>query len=454
MLALLLACASPEGLVPPDPGPLRADGARLADAHGRTVHLRGVNAGGRAKFAPYAPFEYDDWDRDLDAYLDRAASWGIDVLRVPFTWAALEPTPGDDDEAWLARYDALLDGAAARGMWTIVDAHQDIYSEVYCGDGFPAWTVEDPPDPHHDCPDWFLAYVSGDPEVDAAFDAFWADTRGTRTAFGAMWDRMVDHHAERPGVIGYELLNEPHRGTADADTWGAEVYTPFVASLAARAQARDPDALVFFDASGLDAVDRTPDFPRPEGENLVFAPHFYDASAFLGGTPDPDDVHDGLAQWADVRDDWEMPVLIGEVGVDPDSEAAGVFAEAVWGAVGELGLGTTWWEYSVADEAWNEEHLSIVDGAGVEAEVLVEPLARPYPALLAGADPVTTADGDGWVFTWTPTEGVTELRWPSRRGPVAVEAEGATAEARGDRVYVVAEPGVAEVRVRLAPAAR
>src|SRR6202041_3902502 len=35
-----------------------ADGTRLVDGLGRTVFLRGVDAGGRSKFAPYVPFDF------------------------------------------------------------------------------------------------------------------------------------------------------------------------------------------------------------------------------------------------------------------------------------------------------------------------------------------------------------------------------------------------------------
>lgn len=442
-MLLLLACAEPAPLDVPEPGVIRAEGTRLVDEHGRTLTLRGVNAGGRSKFAPYMPF-----DADVEAYLDRAESWGIDVLRVPFVWAALEPTEGQDDADWLARYDALLDGAAARGMWTVVDAHQDIYGEMYCGDGFPAWTVADPPDPHHDCPDWFNAYLTGDTEVDAAFDAFWSDSTGVRTAFGAMWDRMVDRHADRAGVLGFEILNEPHHGTMDTEVWSDEVYVPFIEEFAARMQARAPDALVFFDATGLDAVDQSPAFERPAGEGLVFAPHFYDPAAFFGGASDPDAVAAGIGRWAALGASWDLPILIGEVGVDPAGEGAGAFAETVWDAVADEGLGATWWEYSVAEEAWNDEHMSIVAADGSEEAALVDALARPYVALLAGDALQASHDGDTWTFVWTATDGVSELRWPSRRGAVDVRVEGGRYEIRGDRVYVEADADTVRVELR------
>lgn len=142
---------------PPESTRLAANGTALVDDLGRVVFLRGVDAGGRSKFAPYVPFDFtdeDDFPTKLAQYMDRAASWGIDAMRVPFTWAALEPVRGQDDEAWLAHYVAIIDAAWARGIWTVIDFHQDVYAENFCGDGFPSWTLSNPPPPSHDCPQW------------------------------------------------------------------------------------------------------------------------------------------------------------------------------------------------------------------------------------------------------------------------------------------------------------
>src|SRR5262245_56330920 len=103
---------------------LKAEGTRFVDALGRTVFLRGVNVGGRSKFAPFAPFEFTDYGAALDSYMDRAASWGITAARVPFVWEAMEPQMGQYDEQFLARYDQLLDAAWKRGIYTVVDFHQ------------------------------------------------------------------------------------------------------------------------------------------------------------------------------------------------------------------------------------------------------------------------------------------------------------------------------------------
>ena len=194
---------------------LVASGTEFHDSLGRVVVLRGVDAGGRSKFAPYVPFDFGtDFDGALAKYMDRAASWGIDVMRVPFTWAALEPTQGQDDATWLAHYDAIIDAAWARGIWSVIDFHQDVYAEEFCGDGFPGWTLTSPPAPHHDCPQWSFEYFSDD-AVKAAFDAFWAPALAVMTAYLAAWDRMVARYKDKPGVLGFEPINEPGWGTAD-----------------------------------------------------------------------------------------------------------------------------------------------------------------------------------------------------------------------------------------------
>ena len=149
---ILSACADPKpedssalprcDISTPERTTLSTQGRRIVDESGREILLRGINAGGRSKFAPFSPFDFDadNFQEELDAYLDRPVEWGLNVLRVPFSWDAMEPERGVIDEEWMSRYDALLDGAAQRGLYTIVDFHQDVYSERYCGDGFPIWS--------------------------------------------------------------------------------------------------------------------------------------------------------------------------------------------------------------------------------------------------------------------------------------------------------------------------
>jgi endoglycosylceramidase len=438
----------------PPPASLVVDGTRIRDGHGRTVVLRGVNAGGRSKFAPYAPFDYEDggYLAALATYLDRAASWGIDVLRVPMSWQAAEPAPGELDEAYLARYDALLDAAWARGMWTIVDFHQDVYAEPLCGDGFPSWTLDDPGPPRRDCEHWFTRY--DDADVRAAFDRLWADERGVRTAFVEMWRRTALRHRDRPGVIGYEIINEPHPGSANRVDWGRTTLTDFYSELGAVIAEIDGDALVLVDTTGLEGVLGRTALRRPAGDRIVLAPHSYDPSALFGGDVDPR-VEERLSVWADLGADWDVPVLFGEIGIPVAHPAAAVHLRRHLDALDALGVHGTWWEYSQAVETWNFEEFSIVDADGAETALVVE-LARPYARALAGDRVSSSYDPEARRFTldYTPAAGVvpTELAAPSRWGALRIGADGGCVDVRAGTVLVSADDGAERVRVSIEPA--
>jgi len=427
--------------VPPQLGPLTTDGTAFKDADGRTINLRGVNTGGRSKFAPYVPFDTSDatFAADLDAYLDRAATWGVNVFRVPFSWAALEPTEGVWDEAWLSRYVALLDGAHARGIWTIVDFHQDVYAEPFCGDGFPVWTIPgDPGPPQHDCPTWYLGYFD-DPDVQAAFDRLWANEDGLRDTLDGMWEALVTRLADHPGVIGYELLNEPGWGTADRDTFTATTLPAWYESLVPRLQAIDPDALFFLDTNGVEGPAASTVMERPNLDGIVFAPHFYHPTIILGsdGPAINESPLPGLTAWAEVGADWDVPILIGEYGLPIGRSGGPQWISAHYDAFDALGIHGTIWEYSTSTEVWNEETLSITFSSGAETE-LVEPMARPYLAAVAGDVTSLAVTPDSLTAGWTgEIGGLSEIALPTRGWAGAtITAEGGCVAQVGDRTFV------------------
>jgi endoglycosylceramidase len=445
-------------LAPPDDadGRLTADGTLLRDRAGRVVTLRGVNAGGRSKFAPSVPFDFSagGYDAALAAYLDRAQAWGIGVMRVPFSWNALEPSPGQDDATFLARYDALLDGAWARGIRTIVDFHQDVYAENFCGDGFPAWTLPDPkPAPHHDCPTWYTRY--GTPEVSAAFDAFWAPGSPVRASFERMWERMATRHRDRPGVIGFEIINEPNEGSADPRVFEATTLTAFTSAMAARLHAVAPAALVFFDAVGISSGTTTTAMGRPDGDGLVFAPHYYQPTTLAAhGEGNPDAVAEAVARWHAVGTGWNLPVLLGEFGSSHLVENAAEYIGAHFRALDTHGMSGTEWEYSVSAEAWNEEVFSLVAPDGTEHPV-VAAIARPYPRAVAGSAIASSYDPRTRTYSlrYIADGGVTELALPARAYPkgARLAVSGACVDrSRANRLLVRGEAG-ASVTVEISP---
>jgi endoglycosylceramidase len=440
---------------PPD-WRLRADGTLLRDGLGRVVFLRGVDAGGRSKFSPYVPFDYTaaGYDAALAAYMDRAASWGIDAMRVPFTWAALEPVQGQQDTDWLARYQALLDAAWARGIWTVVDFHQDVYSESFCGDGFPSWTIADAPAPHHDCPSWQLEYFS-DKAVQAAFDAFWASGSAVQSQYLAAWDSMIARFANEAGVLGFEPINEPAAGTADQNTFEATTLTDFYSRVVPHMRALAPSSLVFVDAPGLDSVGATTAMTRPQGDGLVFAPHYYPIS-----NANPSIVLPGIQQWASVGAAWNVPVFLGEFGFSDQSDLALDFMIAHFAALDALGMSGTEWEYSVASESWNSETDGVVAADGTEYPV-AGALVRPFARAVAGDAVTQSWDPATGTFTLSyapsPSAGtqITEIQLPPRAYPTGYVVQLTSgcydATSAPGRLLVQPDPGATSIALSVVP---
>jgi endoglycosylceramidase len=434
---------------------LHTDGTRLRDALGRVVILRGVNAGGRAKFAPYVPFDFaaDGFLAASAAYLDRAAAWGINTLRVPFTWAAVEPVQGADDMTFLTRYDVLLQGAAQRGMFTIVDFHQDIYAEALCGDGFPDWTLPQPaPAPHHDCANWSTKYFN-DPGVQAAFDAFWAPGSPVMAAYGALWDRLAGHFKDTPGVIGFEPLNEPGWGTASLDTFEATILTDFFTGMIPRLQHTAPDTLIFVDATGPDAGAQATGMGRPAGDGIVFAPHYYQLGALSGTVADAGKVKLDVTRWMNQARQWDVPLLLGEFGSSNATADTAAYLTAHFDALDALGASGTQWEYSAATELWNSEDLSLVRADGSESPMAAA-IVRAYPRAVAGDDVAFAYDAAtrGLTLAYTPIPGITEVAMPARLYPEGydVVVTGGCADAgTAGRLLVQATAGAARVEVKV-----
>ncbi len=436
---------------------IHADGTLFRDASDRVVFLRGVNAGGRSKFAPYVPFDYPagGYATALSAYMDRAKSWGIDVMRVPFTWAALEPVEGQTDDAWLAMYDQFLDAAWAHGIYTIVDFHQDVYSEVFCGDGFPAWTVPDAGPLHHDCPQWQLEYYQ-DPGVTAAFDVFWDASSPVQVAYGKAWDGMVARYKDKPGVLGFEPINEPGWGTADEKTFDATTLTAFYSTMVARMRTAAPSSLVFVDPTGIDGtlVSTTLAKPTPVtgtggADGIVFAPHYYP----LGN--DTMDPNAGLQTWTKIGAAWNVPTFLGEFGASHDDVNALPYMTDIFTAIDALGLSATEWEYSVESEEWNSETDSLVGSDGGEYEV-VQAVARPFARAVGGSAITQAWDPTAQTFTlaYTPASGVTEVSLPSRAFPsgYAVTITGACFDASTPgRILVQPDASSKSVSLKITP---
>src|SRR3954451_10132861 len=190
----------------PDVQPLHRAGRWMVDADGRVFVGHGVNV--VKKVAPFVRTEFGEADAQL------LADEGFTVARIGFIWEGVEPEPGKYDDAYIARVIALNELLAKYGIRTVVDFHQDAWSQyatLLSGDGAPKWAT-----PYPNALDDFQAFWD---------DAAGPDGVGLQTHFIHAWQHVLTQFRESHGftnVMAWDPFNEPYAGTAS----GCPPFTP------------------------------------------------------------------------------------------------------------------------------------------------------------------------------------------------------------------------------------
>ena len=459
------------------PGKLTIDGRDFRDSAGRSVILRGVNTGGRSKLAPFFPFPFAEsgiagqetappFAEASETYVARIEEWGLNTVRLPLIWEAVEPERGRYDADYLGRVRLLVETLGRHHLRVVADMHQDLFARAYCGDGAPDWALAAPVPPrpeNESCEGWFLRYLNdSEGQVFPAFDRFWANGDGTRDAFRAMWQQVAGELWPLENVVAFEVFNEPHPGSDNEQHWGREVLTPFYSEMAAAIREAAPGAPVFFDTSGTDATDQTFFVELPDGGSMVWAPHYYDPKVFLG-LP----INESFSAVRPVTfleetgAGWNVPVFVGEFGAKSANPSTPLYLRKTFDALDRFGMHGTAWEYSTDAFDWNLESFSLVRADGSETAAADE-LVRAYPDAVAGSDAAFSFDRSSRVglLTWqAAADGVTELAAPARLYPGGPRVEvapgsglcGSYDAARGRLLVRQETAGVASLRLSPQP---
>jgi endoglycosylceramidase len=78
-----------------------------------------------------------------DKDIEDLVKWGFNLVRLGVMWEAVERQPGVYDTNYLNKVNDLINKLGARGIYTMVDAHQDVLSRKICGEGMPTFYSED-----------------------------------------------------------------------------------------------------------------------------------------------------------------------------------------------------------------------------------------------------------------------------------------------------------------------
>jgi endoglycosylceramidase len=389
---------------------LQVDGEQIKDTDGRVVLLRGINTSGDSKVPDFMPLT------DA-AMLDPLAGWGINTLRLLFTWEAYEPNRCDYETAYMQYYEQVVEWAAERNLYVIVDFHQDAYSRYTingCGEGFPKWSVFSEispaePDNSEACEGWGTEMIFN-LDHHKAWEHFHKDTELAKTRYIDMVTNVAEHMAKHPNVIGYELINEP---------WGNDTeLANFYNAVGPAIRSRHPDAILFVPphalvSSGLFGNN----IAKPSFDNMVYSPHYYDAGVILNSNWGGGDISGPLNGMADKAEQWGVPMLLGEYGGPAETTNIEGYMDAMneWLNDG-MHHGTQWnytptWRADIKD-GWNGEDLSIVDDNGN-----LRPNFRPraYPVATAGQPISFSESSTSLSYSWQhdSSKGSTDIYLPA-----------------------------------------
>ena len=309
-------------------------GGRLVDAEGREVLLRGVNVNALVEYWQGGQFPTVFPFADGDADLIAAIGWNS--VRLLLSWSRVEPEPGVYDDAYLEQARGIVRQLAGRGVYSILDLHQDAWSATLAArpneactppaepalgwDGAPAWATLDGNKPR--CAS--LGVRELNPAVSTAFANFFDDAPGPggvgiRTRYVAMLAHVAQVLAVEPGVAGYDLMNEPNTFDDSQNAKLSAMYSAAVPAIrAAEGAAGSPPRLILFEPSALWTTlggGAPPDFARDR--DVVYAPHIYTG----GLTSDPLTSDPFTVAGNEAADFGGAPVLSGEWGGDPHRAA-------------------------------------------------------------------------------------------------------------------------------------
>ena len=216
------------------------------DEKGRVVIFHGVNV--VVKSPPYIP-NTEKWDPfnslTLEDY-EYFKKFGFNLVRLGVPWEAIEKAPGVYDHEHLEKISKIIDDLGSHGIYTILDAHQDMFSRQFCGEGVPLfyakelrhekecktnlisrmmrlvggciplntfnWKHGDDGLPGiNECKVGFLKYHQS-PELTTIYQSLYDNEKNIQDKFAEFWKILAQKFKNNPFVIGHDIWNEPWPG--------------------------------------------------------------------------------------------------------------------------------------------------------------------------------------------------------------------------------------------------
>ncbi|MFA5088566.1 MAG: glycoside hydrolase family 5 protein [Candidatus Omnitrophota bacterium] len=333
---------------------LKTNKTDIVNQQGRPVLLKGVNLGGWLMMEAYilhalnfpeqafkkqfartlgeaALRDFEKRFRDhfiQEEDFRRIAGMGLNCVRVPFHYRLIESSPYRYNSKGLSYLDRVVEWGKKYNIYIILDLHAAAGAQNY---------------------DW---------HSDSLGKAELWQKKSFQDRTYALWERIADHYKDEPIVAGYDLLNE---SVIEDD----KKLNTFYRQLIRRIRGVDRNHIVFVEgnkwATDLQCLDRLAD------DNLVLSAHSYEPLDFtFNFVPQlvyPRDSREHsynkrsrrewLERYREIADRWEVPVFVGEFGVNGRQ---GLYGEDVWlkdtlDCFKELGFHWAYWTYKAMKSA-------------------------------------------------------------------------------------------------------
>lgn len=473
MIAAVLAAlapAAPAGARPTEP--LGHAGRWITDAKGRVVVLHGVAVvvGGSFDGGPERTAAQVGFRRADARFLARQ---GFNVVRLGMFFRGYSPEPGVHDDAYLASFARTQRQLARAGLFSLIDFHQDQLGPPYSGRGFPDWFLIDDGLPNSGAP--FPGGYFANPALNRAYDHLWANDPGPggvglQDRFAAGWAQVAARFSRAPGVLGYDIFNEPWPGSAYASCanpagcppggFDQTQLTDFSNRVIAAIRTADRRHLAFYEPNLQFDVGAATQHGQVDDPNAGFSFHNY----CLGAAPGLPHVPDPINACRDVG---ETLVFDNAEAHSRQTGAALLMTEfgdtsdpAIHARVAELAdrfmIGWTDWAYMGSTGQIKIDNAAPPTPGNIRRERL-DAVVYPYPQLVSG-----TPESYGWngerfelAFSTRAAAGTGRFRRGSRSEIVVPRARFPHGYGvKADGAKVVSRPGAKLLVLRTCRRAR
>jgi Cellulase (glycosyl hydrolase family 5) len=263
-------------------------GSWFRDSFQRFVLFRGVNIASRSKLSPYLPIfplqnnielTLENLRREIELVnpqIDILRSLGLNTVRLLVMWKAIEPSPNSNLEEllpsgkqYLTFVKEIIDKLYSKGLFVIIDFHQDLAHEIYGGDGFPDWALAI--DPFHGKPlkpatlkdrywsiQYYINYLARH-----TLESFWKNSL-TNVEMN-LQNYPVRNHLEKtigqtvkffkstndkrghPAILGYSPFNEPHPAGLDKRPFERQFLNEFYSNVLEEISKYDNNTFIFIE---------------------------------------------------------------------------------------------------------------------------------------------------------------------------------------------------------------